>query len=269
MKHYKPRGVITKTLYDRRWFLLGWLLGFAFLSWFVGVFYSTFGSSDVINQQFQALPPALKSIAGLAGDLNSVPGYFGSQIFGKTMPMVAAVLGIMLGLAIAAEEEDGTLQTLLAAPLSRTRLYLSKWFAFVVIFGLLMVGLCVGLGISLWQQSLSLDVLKVLQATANVWLFMVFFLTLTYAIGAAVGKRGVAIAVSSILAISGYFLNAMAAGVEALKPYDKLSVYYYYGSENVLAKGLEFTNFAILATVSVCLLVIGGLIFARRNISAA
>lgn len=269
MRRYKPRGVITKTLYDRRWFLFGWLLGFAFLSWFVGVFYSTFGSSDVINQQFQTLPPALKSIAGLSGDFNTVPGYFGSQIFGKTMPMVAAVLGIMLGLAIATEEEEGTLQTLLAAPISRTKVYLSKWFAFVAIFALLMVGLCAGLGISLWQQNLSLDILRVLEATANVWLIMVFFLSLTYAVGAALGKRSTAIAVSSILAVSGYFLNAMAAGVEALKPYDKLSVYYYYGSENVLVKGLNYTNFGILAGVSLVLLIIGGVIFARRNIAAA
>jgi ABC-2 type transport system permease protein len=269
MSRYKPRGVITKTLYDRRWFLLGWFLGFAFLAWFVGVFYSTFGSSDVINQQFQNLPPALKSIAGLSGDFNTVPGYYGSQIFGKTMPMVAAVLGIMLGISLATEEEDGTLQTLLAAPVSRTRVYLSKWFAPVLIFASLMVGLAMGLGISLWQQSLSLDVVKVIEATANVWVFLVFFLSLTYAVAAIFGKRSIAIAVSSILAVSGYFLNAMAAGVEALKPYDKLSVYYYYGSENVLVKGLNFTHVGIMAGVSIVLLIIGGLIFARRNIATA
>lgn len=269
MKRYKPRGVITKTLYDRRWFLLGWFLGFAFLSWFVGVFYNTFGSSDVINQQFQNLPPALKSIAGLSGDFNTVPGYFGSQIFGKTMPMIAAVLGIMLGVGLATEEEEGTLQTLLAAPLSRTRVYLSKWIAPVIIFALLMVGLCIGLALSLWQQNLGLDAWKVLAATANVWMFLVFFLSLTYAVGAIFGKKSTAIAVSSILAVSGYFLNAMAAGVEALKPYDKLSVYYYYGSENVLVKGLNYAHFGIIGGVSIALLIIGGVIFARRNIAAA
>ncbi len=269
MSKYKPHGVITKTLYDRRWFLLGWFLGFAFLAWFVGVFYSTFGSSDVINQQFQTLPPALKSIAGLSGDFNTVPGYFGSQIFGKTMPMIAAVLGIMLGIGLATEEEDGTLQTLLAAPVSRTRVYLSKWIAPVIIFALLMVGLCIGLGISLWQQGLSLDVFKVIAATANVWLFLVFFLSLTYAVAAIFGKRSIAIAVSSILAVSGYFLNAMAAGVEALKPYDKLSVYYYYGSENVLIKGLNYSHVAIMVAASIVLLIIGGIVFARRNIASA
>ena len=269
MSRYKPRGVITKTLYDRRWFLVGWFLGFAFLSWFVGVFYTTFGSSEIINQQFQTLPPALKSIAGLSGNFNTVPGYFGSQIFGKTMPMIAAVLGIMLGISLATEEEEGTLQTLLAAPISRTRVYVSKWIAPVLIFALLMVGLCIGLGISLWQQSLSLDAWRVAQATANVWLFLVFFISLTYAVAAIFGKKSIAIAVSSILAVSGYFLNAMAAGVEALKPYDKLSVYYYYGSENVLVKGLNYTHIGILAAASVLLLVIGGVIFARRNIAAA
>lgn len=269
MSRYKPRGVITKTLYDRRWFLLGWFAGFVFLAWFVGIFYNTFGSSDVINEQLKTLPPSLKSIAGMSGDFNTVPGYFGSQIFGKTMPMIAAVLGIMLGVSLAVEEEEGTLQTLLAMPLSRTRVYLGKWLAPVIIFGLLMVGLCVGLAISLWQQNLSLDTWKVLQATTNVWLFLVFFLSLTYAIGAAFGKKAIAIAVSSILAIAGYFLNALAAGVEALQPYDKLSVYYYYGSDNVLTKGLNYAHVGIIAGLSITLVILGAVVFARRNIAAA
>ncbi len=269
MKRYAPRGVITKTLYDRRWFLLGWFVALAFMAWFVGIFYETFGQSDILNQQLKELPPSLRSIAGVSDNFNTVAGYYGAQIFGKTMPIIAAILGITLGTSLAAEEEAGTLQTLLAAPISRTRVLLSKAVASIAIVGVIIAGLSIGLYISLLQQGLSLDAGRVAQGVVNVWLFAIFFFCLTYAVGAIWGKRSLAIAVGSLVAVSGYLLNTMAAGVEALKPYDKLSAYYYYGSENVLEKGLHLGNFALLGLFSLILLIIGGVIFARRNIAAA
>lgn len=269
MKRYTPRGMVTKTLYDRRWFVLGWLLSLAFMAWFVGIFYETFGQSDILNQQLKDLPPSMRSIAGISDNFNTVAGYYGAQIFGKTMPIIAAILGISLGTSLAVEEEAGTLQTLLAAPISRTRVFLSKAVASMLIFAIVFVGLIGGLALSLWQQGLSLDVWRVAQGLANIWLFAVFFFCLTYAVGAIWGKRSLAIAAGSVVAVSGYLLNTMAAGVEALKPYDKLSAYYYYGSENVLEKGLNFGNFGLLASFSIILLIIGGVIFARRNIASA
>lgn len=269
MSRYKPRGVITKTLYDRRWFILAWVVGLAFMAWFVGIFYETFGKSDILNQQLKDLPPSMRSIAGVSDNFNTVAGYYGAQIFGKTMPIIAAILGITLGTSIATEEENGTLQTLLAAPISRTKIYVSKWLASLGILALVTLGLALGLALSLWQQGLSLDVWRVMQGLSNIWLFAVFFLSLTFTIGAIWGRRSLAIAVGSLMAVAGYLLNTMAAGVESLKPYDKFSPYYYYGSENILEKGLHVGNFTLLAFISAILLVIGAVVFARRNIAAA
>jgi len=269
MSRYMPKSVFSKALYDRRWLLLGWFVGFAFLAWFVGVFYNTFGSSAALNEQFQSLPPSLKAVAGLSSDFSTVPGYFGSQIFGKTMPLLVAILGIMLGASLASEEEDGTLQTLLAAPISRTKVFMSMWLAPVVLFALLMTGLGAGLGLSLWQQGLSLDLGRTMLAILNVWVFMTLFFSLTYAVGAISGRRGLAIGVSSVVAASSYLLNAMAAGVESLRPYDVLSVFHYYGAGDVLEKGLHLANFGIMAGTIVVLLVVSAAIFTRRNIAAA
>lgn len=268
MRRYAPRSVFGKALYDRRWFVLGWFVGLAFLAWFIGIFYETFGKSDVLSAQLKELPPALRSIAGQSDNFASVPGYFGAQIFGKTMPLIGAILGIMLGTSLANEEEKGTLQTLLSAPVSRTRVLIAKWSAAVLMLLIVVGGLKAGLFISLAQLNLSLDLWMLTQGLLNLFIFMVFFLSLTYATGAIFGKRSVAIAVGSIVAMSGYILNTMAAAVEALKPYDKLSAFYYYGSENVLERGITWINIGALAVASIILLIIAGIVFARRDITS-
>lgn len=269
MRRYAPKSVFTKALYDRRWFILGWFLGLAFTAWFIGVFYGSFGQSEALNEQLKNLPPELQSIVGSTDSYTTVPGYFGTQIFSQTMLMLAPVLGIMLGTSLATEEEAGTLQTLLAAPISRTKVLLSKWSAGVVSFAIVILGLVPGLAISLWQQSLSLDAWKVSQGLLNTWFLTIFFFSLTYAIGAIWGRRAWAIAVGSIVAVSGYLLFIMSAGVQALKPYEKLSVYFYYGTDNVLEKGLVYWRTGTLVAASIILLTIASIIFARRNIAAA
>lgn len=269
MSRYAPKSVFAKTLYDRRWFIFGWFIGLAFLAWFVGVFYGSFGQSEALNEQLKNLPPELQSLVGTTDSYSTVPGYFGTQIFSQTMTMLSAVLGIMLGTSLAVEEENGTLQTLLAAPLSRTKVLLSKWSAAVVTLGVVVLGLLPGLVISLWQQGLSLDAWKVGQALLNVWVFCIFFLSLTFAIAAIWGRKAYAIAVSSIVAVSGYLLFIMSAGVKSLKPYEKLSVYFYYGTDNVLEKGVVWWRFSSLIIASILLVVVSAVVFARRNIAAA
>lgn len=269
MSRYAPKSVFTKALYDRRWFIFGWFVGLAFLAWFIGVFYGSFGQSEALNQQLKSLPPELQSLVGNTDSYSTVPGYFGTQIFSQTMTMLSAVLGIMLGTSLATEEEGGTLQTLLAAPISRTKVLMSKWLAAVTALAIVTLGLLPGLVISLWQQSLTLDAWKVSQALLNVWVFCVFFLSLTFAIAAIWGRKAYAIAISSVVAVSGYLLFIMSAGVKSLKPYEKLSVYFYYGTENVLEKGVVWWRFSSLVIVSIVLLTVSAVIFARRNIAAA
>jgi ABC-2 type transport system permease protein len=269
MSRYAPKSVFSKTLYDRRWFILGWFVGLAFLAWFVGVFYGSFGQSEALNEQLKSLPPEMQALVGSTESYSTVPGYFGTQIFSQTMTMLSAVLGIMLGTSLATEEEAGTLQTLLAAPISRTKVLVSKWLAAVVTLGVVVLGLLPGLVISLWQQSLSLDAWKVGQALLNVWVFCIFFLSLTFAIAAIWGRKAYAIAISSVVAVSGYLLFIMSAGVKSLKPYEKLSVYFYYGTENILEKGIVWWRFSSLVIASIVLVTVSAIIFARRNIAAA
>lgn len=269
MKHYTPRGQISKALYDRRWFIISWFLGLAFLSWFVGAFYSTFGQSQALTEQLKALPPELQAIAGMTDNFNTVPGYYGAQIFSKTIPMLMPVLGIMLGLSIASDEEEGTLQSLLALPVSRASVVIRRWLAATITLAVVIIGLGAGLFLSLWQQDLTLGTKVMLEALLNVWVLGTFFMTVTLAVAAIWGRKSWAIAVGSLLAVAGYLLQVMAAGAESLRPFEKLSPYFYYGADNALEVGVHYPHMGVLVASIAILLTIAITIFRRRNIAAA
>ena len=51
------RNIWLKTLYDRRWFLLGWGIGAAALFALTTVFYPSI--KDTMNDIFRSIPPAI------------------------------------------------------------------------------------------------------------------------------------------------------------------------------------------------------------------
>lgn len=270
MSRYAPKNTFTKALYDRRWFLLGWFVGMVFFAWFIGAFYTSFGQSTALNDQLKQLPEALRNIANLEGNINTVPGYFGSQLFGKsTVPLIGIIIGVMLGTVLATEEEAGTLQTVLAAPVSRLRLLLSKWLAAELIFVVVMAGIGLGLALSLWQLHLSLSIPDVLLALFDSWLLTSFFFGLTFAVAAIWGKRSVAIAAGSLVGVATFLLNTMAVAVDSLKPYDKLTPFHYFGNGNPLVTKPTWENMAVLAIASLVLLAAGATVFARRDIGTS
>lgn len=268
MRHYKPKSPFSKALYDRRWFLLGWFVGMVFFAWFVGAFYTSFGQSTALNDQLKQLPEALRNIANLEGNINTVPGYFGSQLFGKsTVPLIGIIIGVMLGTVLATEEEAGTLQTVLAAPVSRFKLLISKWLAAELIFAVVMAGIGAGLALSLWQLHLSLSITDVMLALFDSWLLTSFFFGLTFAVAAAWGKRSLAVAVGSLVGVATFLLNTMAVAVDSLKPYDKLTPFHYFGNGNPLIAKPTWANMAVLVLAALVLLLVSALTFAKRDIS--
>ena len=260
-------NVFTKTLYDRRYAILGWGLGFTVLAWMVVWFYPTLGKSVDFTEGLKQLPPALQKIAGGVGDLNTPSGFLNAQVFQKTMPMMMAVLGIVLGCGVMASEEDrGTLQTLLSSPVSRTKVLWQKWLALSVVIAVTTVFLALGLVLGLWQIHVSLPLGYTALALANVWLFGVFFMTLALSIGAMTGRLSATVGISSLVGVAGYFLSSFAQAIEKLKPYEKLSPYYYYGSKNILEGQTEPKLAAIMVLLIVVLMVISRAVFNKRDL---
>jgi ABC-2 type transport system permease protein len=264
-------SVFAKTLRERlrafRWWCLG-TVGFVTL---YGSVYPSIHGLKVLNDLVKNYPQALKGFVGFGGDLNiaSGAGYLGTEVFSFWGPIVLLAVAIAAGSsAIAGEEERGTLDLLLSLPVSRARCLLEKLaalvcellaLAFVMWIMLVIVSSAAGMGVSAANLG---------AATLGVVLFALDFGLLALAIGAATGRRALAIGLSATLAVAADVLNALAPLASWLDSVKVISPYYYYSHGDPLRYGIDATNTLILLAIAVVFAASAPLLFRRRDIAA-
>jgi ABC-2 type transport system permease protein len=183
-------------------------------------------------------------------------------------PLLLMMLAIGAGArAIAGEEETRTLDLLLANPIARHRVVLEKFWA--------MVATTVGVGLVLWAAiavfgppfGLHLDLAKVGQAVLSAVLMAIGFGAGALAIGCWRGKRGLAIAVVTSLAVVTYLLDVLAPSVDAVRSLQKLSPFYYYSDNDPLRNGLDPVHALVLVLIAAGGLGLSLLAFERRDLT--
>jgi ABC-2 type transport system permease protein len=249
-------NVFRKTVYEKRWTMLAWSIGLFFMALLTMSFYPFFKNSG-FDQVIANAPKSLQGLLGQAADYKSVPGYVDQQIFALRMPLLTIIMSITLFFGIGIGDEDrGTLETLLAQPVSRTSVYLQKFMAGAALIALASIGIIHG--------SVAFD--KLLMATFGCWLLSLLFGTLAYAAGAITGKRGVTIAISSVVAFGTYLISSMAPAVDKLASAVKLTPFYYYNTPSIAVHGLKWSHLLVLGGTIAIMGLVGLVVFKNRDL---
>lgn len=261
------RNVWTKTLYDKRAFIIGWSLGLIVLGLLMIIFYPAFHQDNGLDQLVKNLPAAFQSIVGNLANLKQLPSYIGSQLYDVRIPIFVSIFAIILSVSLTvAEEEKGQLRTLTALPLSRTRILWNKWLAVVTICLILALATVVGIEIGLSVIHETLDWLVLLRLTAMMWLLAVCLATIVFSIGLASGKRGLTMGIGVLLAAGSFILTTFTKSVDWLQPYEKLSLLHYFPAVDVAMTGIAVRDVLVYAGLIVFFLLIGIIGFRRRDI---
>ena len=151
----------------------GWALGtVAGVATVVALWPSVRGNLD-IERVVQDLPASVRVLIGSQPDipLGSAAGYLQARLFSTILPILLLIYGIGLGAAaVGAAEEDGTLQLVVTAPVSRTRVAAERLGAsLLLLVGLaglaLLTTVLLGLAVGVFDE---LSVGRVALATAGV-----------------------------------------------------------------------------------------------------
>jgi ABC-2 type transport system permease protein len=263
-------NVLLKTLRDIRRSLLWWGLGLAGLVAMMVSVYPTVRANPDLNKLVQQYPEALKAFISFGGevDYTSGPGYLGSELFSFMIPLLFLVAAIGAGArAIAGEEEKGTLDLLLANPVSRRRVLLEKLGALVLELLALGAVLWISLLIGSSAATMKVSAANLGAGAAAATLLAAAFGTIAVLIGAASGKRGLAAGVCAALGVASYVVNSLAPLVSALKPLQEVSPIHYYTASDPLRHGLDAAHVGVLAGIAIVAGALAVAAFDRRDIS--
>lgn len=261
------RSVFLKTLYDRRWFMLGWGIAMVSLAALMASFFPAMKVSG-LDALVQNMPPAFKGLVGDLGLLEHFDTYIAAQLFDIRLPLIGGIMAIILGLGLSTnEEESGELRTIAALPVSRLQIILQKWLALVVISGVMIAAIAAGTYVVMpFLSDVSLPLTTLMPLLLASWLLFVTFGTVPFAVGMATGSRSAAMAAGVVLVIGSFILTTFGQAVDWLADYEKFSLLYYFPAVDVVRDGTNWADTAVLGIITLVLLLVATIAFRRRDI---
>lgn len=233
------RSVFSKTLWERRWGMVGWVLGGLALTGFLVALYPVMRDSAGLTEIVEQLPEEMLSLMGIDPALLTTGfGYLQAQMYTLMAPLLILILAIGIGAsATAGEEEQGTADLLLATPTSRRRVVLEKTTAMLVITTIVVLSFVVVLLVGNVTVDLELSIWGIVGINLGLILLGMFFGGLAAAVGAWSGRRNLAVAVSGAIAAVAFFIDGMAPLVSWLRGTQKFMPFYWYQVDSPLRNG--------------------------------
>ena len=214
-------------------------------------------------------------IAGSAGDFirlfgdvdkMTTPGGFLSLAFFSYLPLVVGVFAVLAGSGLlVADEENGTLDLVLAHPVSRSSLFFGRLLAFgaatFAILALSWLGFVVAMP---WSK---LDVGRTAMARPYLSLAAVvsFFGGLSLLLSMVLPARRTAAMTAGVVLLASFFLTTLERLDKGLAPIARFSpIDYYQGGEAI--EGLNLPWFAGLLAVAALFVALAWWRFERRDV---
>jgi ABC-2 type transport system permease protein len=260
------RSPFAKWLRDWRRSIIGWTLTLAAIGGMYAAFWPTFDKPE-IKDLLAAYPKAVMEALNFS-DIESAAAYLTATVFGLVVGTLIAVYAVAAGTrAIAGDEEAGTLELILAYPVSRVRLALERFGAFLASATLIVIALMLVLlaesepahfeGVSLGNSAaMHLQLL----------LFAAFHGAVGFAAGAATGRRAAGLGAGGAVIVFGFVANGVLPQVQGFAWTRSISPYHWLVDGRPLANGLQISNALLMIALTVVLIAVGIWFFDRRDV---
>jgi beta-exotoxin I transport system permease protein len=274
--------IYLRWLRDRRRSTFVWSVSIALVSVATGAFFSSLGQT--LGQSAES-GSTMSSVLGLGDgiDPRTPVGFLWSANYSNQLPWLMMALAIALGTAaIAGDESDGTLEYLLSKPVTRTAVAMARAAGMVTILVIASIVNLVGVAVTapLFGLADSVTLTNADGSTttaAGVTLGELFVGGLSalavalgsgaiaYFVGAATGRRGVALGVSSGVAVAGYVLYTMSNATGDLEWLTWLSPWRWFIDDAMMVNGLTVDVLWPVA-LTIVAVVAGWQLFTRRDL---
>lgn len=261
------KPIIKCGLWQRRWSTVFWSLSVIAFIVLTLVFYPSFKDQAAeLQKSLTDIPDTAAQFLG-GNDFFSPVGYLNSQVFFIMLPMLLSILTISLGSKLlASEEQDHTIESLLARPISRSRLITGKMTVGVAILALVTLATLVSTVIIVKIVDIEVPIQNMAVATLGCFLLALSFGAIAFLLTSLGKARALSLGLTSAIAIGGYIISSLATTVTWLDIPSKFLPFEYYESELMLRGTYNWTNMLILLAVTVVCGVLAWLSFRKRDI---
>ena len=267
-------SVFGKTLRDSRRAIL--LVGGVLALILVGVSqaivseFSTPESREEIVNLVNAVPPVLQGLAGPVVNVGTLGGYL-SYKYGTFFPLVASLWSILaLSGTLALEARRGSLEFVVASPMSRRRVAIEKLAGHLVALAVATLLVFLAVVVAGRAGTLPGDAISPLAAAGYaLWLGSLALVAgaLAFALSQFIG-RGSAIGIAGAVMFAGFILNGYRNAIPALAPFADLTWWGWTAAHVPLAGQFDWASVGIVTLLAIALLVVGIEAFVRRDIGA-
>ena len=260
--------VTSRVLRSKKWWTMWWSVGVAAFVVVNIIFYPSFrNESEEMNKMFEDLPETIRSLMGMGEGVDpfSPLGYLSSQVYAFALPLLLLIAAISLAGAITGDEEHGLLEITYALPLRRSRIFLERFFALLVLAVVLSAVGFVATAVSCSAVDLEMSIGAMAWASITVTALVLAVSGCSTLIGALTGRRGIAITVGTVVAIAGYVITSLAdANIHFFEVLRPLSVFSLYDAIKILQTGGP--SWSLLALCGVALVtMVGSLVLLERR----
>ncbi|HEY8438850.1 MAG TPA: ABC transporter permease subunit [Candidatus Limnocylindrales bacterium] len=233
------------------------------------IIYQSFGHQMQALIDSGVIPKQLTNFGG--GDVFSLSGAVALGYVHPISIILVAVFAIgFTTAAIAGERQRGTLEVLLARPLSRRRVYVTLLVAVVLFIGLVLgaaaIGTLIGAAAAGVLGELHSDRLPLLWV--NGVLLWGAFAAIGLAASASFDRLSPALGITMAIVVVSYFLEILGSlwpDAAWLQPY---SLFHYLAARDVLNGVVSAGGLALLGAVAVIAIAWALIVFPRRDLAA-
>ena len=251
--------------------ILGWGIPLMLLGIITIPFYDLVAENEKqLRPVLDTLKPLLKSFVGgdEAAQVFTPEGFIALRYF-AFLPVVMGIFGSVYGSGLlAADEERGILDFLLAHPISRSQIFWGRLLSFLVslilIIGFGWFGLWLGV---LKAESMNFSPLKLWLPYLSVFAVTWLFACLSFALSMVMPSRSAAAMVSGIIVLAGYIITNLSKAIKGLESWALFSPITYFQSNAMM--GLKLNPLTVLFVSSVIFVAFAWKGFVNRDIRVA
>lgn len=233
-------SIFLRTIKDKKWTIIIYCLAVILFLWMYIALFPAFSKSfGEMEKMLSTFPKGFLDAFGFDSKaFTTFEGYIGSEQFTLVWPiMIIAMMISFAGGAVAFEIEKGTIETLLAQPISRLKIFIAKYLAGVFalfVFVFISIGSIFPLA-KIYDITLNTENFLKLGGLGFMLGLAIFSLSIFFS--ALFSEKGRAIFVPAAILILMYVLNIISGLKESLKNLKYGSFFYYYNPSKLLIHG--------------------------------